>query len=570
MSKQIVILPPEIYQKIAAGEVVERPVSVVKELVENSLDAGAGEIKIELQGGGKHVIRVQDNGQGMSREDALLCFERHSTSKVTQEEDLDRISTLGFRGEALPSISAVSRVTLKTSDGENERATQVIREGEQLLGISDIAFPRGTSVEVKDLFFNLPARRKFLRSEQSELALIVKYMTLVALAFPSVRLTLNHGKRELLNCPPVPGLKERIFELYGASLLERLIALDFEDGARRVIGYSSRPPSGRADKSHQFFYVNKRPVRDRVLQAALNQAYKSHLEKALYPEAFLFVSLPCSEVDVNVHPAKSEVRFRDSQLIFYLVLQAVEQAVFKEKNIKDIYLTREKGMAVTSCVEEPHYPGGALSLPEEKEEQRPLFASAAAGRKTSPLVLGQYLNVYIIAAGEDGLLVIDQHNAHERVLYEKYREIHGHEKWPRRMSLLPLLLDLTPSQLLSFEAHQTLLEEAGFRLEAMGGRSFILKEFPDILQDEEAKEIFLTLLEELKEIRLEDKKDKLLATLACKTAVKAGQPLPLAKMEYLVEELYQTSNPALCPHGRPVVVKIDRAQIEKGLRRGSN
>jgi DNA mismatch repair protein MutL len=563
---KIIVLPSEISQKIAAGEVVERPASIVKELVENSLDAGASEVKVEILDGGKKLIRVTDNGQGMSREDAQLCFARHSTSKISREEDLFQISTLGFRGEALPSISAVSRVTLKTSDGKEEKGTQVDREGEVLLNLSDVAFPRGTSVEVRDLFFNLPARRKFLRSEKSELSLIVKYLTFVALSYPEVRFSLAHGKREILNCPLVGSLRERIFQLFGKSLLETLMEVDYEENACRFNGFSSRPPSGKLDKAHQYFFVNKRPVKDRILQAALNQAYRGFLEKDTSPEAFLFLSIPYSDVDVNVHPAKAEVRFRDSQSVFHLILRSIERSMLEESKIKEIYLIPDKEKTGFK-IEEASQAQLFRTPSEGKLDWKELSFPCAKVERSYPRVLGQYLDTYVIAEIPDGLLIIDQHNAHERILFEKYREINDKKSWPQKMALIPILFELSPSQVLNLENNQTLLEEAGFRVEAMGIRSYALKEFPDIFRTEQAKEIFLAFLEEIEINKIQDKKRCLLATLACKTAIKAGQPLSLEKMEYLVEELFKIPDSSLCPHGRPVVVKIDKAQIEKGMKR---
>jgi DNA mismatch repair protein MutL len=566
--KKIQLLPPEISQKIAAGEVIERPFSVVKELVENSIDAGASEIRVELQAGGKRSIKVQDNGAGMSREDAQLCFERHATSKISIEQDLEKISTLGFRGEALASISAVSELVLKTSDGEGEMGIRIERKGGELVSVQDAAFPRGTSVEVKDLFFNLPARRKFLRSDHSELSLIVRYLSGVALAFPEVRFSLTHSRREILNCPQVGSCEERIFQLYGKDVLEKLMEIDFEEGESRIYGYGSRPPSGKADKTLQLFFVNRRLVKDRVLQAALNQAYRGFLEKNLFPEAFLFLTLPYAEVDVNVHPAKAEVRFRDGQFIFRLVLRGVEKAMLKDSGIKEVYPS-EKGASLESRVEEAATSRAFLKTERPGMQAQMLFPPAAESRtgKAYPHVLGQYLNTYIVAGGEEGLFIIDQHNAHERVLFEKYKEIDAQKRWPQKIPLIPLLFDLSPSQALSLEKNQSLLEEAGFRVEAMGGRTFAINGFPDIFEPEAAEEVFLTLLEEMGEEEMERKREKLLATLACKTAIKANEVLPQEKMDYLIEELFKTSNPSICPHGRPVIIKVDKNQIEKGLKR---
>lgn len=566
--KRIIVLPSEISQKIAAGEVIERPFSVVKELVENSLDAGAEEIRVELLAGGKKLIRVTDNGHGMGREDATLCFERHSTSKIIREEDLSHISTLGFRGEALPSISAVSRVIIKTHDGKGDKGTLIEREGEEMLQVADTAFPRGTSVEVKDLFFNLPARQKFLRTDRAELRLIVKHLTSVSLAYPEVRISLFHGKREVFSYPPVETLKERIFQIYGKSILERLREINYKENVH-LYGFASRPPSGRSDRSLQLFFVNRRPVRDKILQAALNQAYRGALEKDFFPEAFLIVYVPYSEVDVNVHPAKAEVRFRNSQLVFHQILKGIQEAILKERGVKEIYpLTGEK--KESARIEESKSVSVFKIPGMEKTANRDLPMPFPKEEKDYPRVLGQYLDTYIIASNEEGLFIIDQHNAHERVLFEKYQEIDAQKKWPVKISLIPLLFDLSPSQKLALEDNKVLLEEIGFRVEPMGGKSHALKEFPDIFDTGEAKDIFLSLIEGIKEGGIKEKRKNVLATLACKTAIKAGESLSSEKMNYLAEELFKLSNFSLCPHGRPIIVKLRRKEIEKELKRPRN
>jgi DNA mismatch repair protein MutL len=573
---KIHILPAEVAEKIAAGEVIERPVSVVKELVENSLDAGATDIRVELIEGGKRLIKVQDNGSGMSREDAALCFRRHSTSKISGEDDLERITTLGFRGEALASIAAVSKLTLRTHDGAGDRGTMIEREGEKLASVTDIALPRGTTVEVRELFYNLPARRKFLRSNPSELGLIAKYVTQAALARPGTRFVLLHGTREIVNCPPVGTLRERIFQLYGKTVVDGLMEVASTEGEGRLSGFASRPLKGRMDRSVQIFFVNGRPIKDRVVQAALNQAYAGLLERTRSPEAFLFIALPPGDVDVNVHPAKAEVRFRDSQVVFRLVLRAVEEAARREHAVKEAYPLGEKMGRVPGIAEEGVKPRGlgfgpgpespdAGGTPAAGPTGGPFAPSEKPG--TGPEVIGQFHGLYIIAASEDGLLVVDQHNAHERVLFEKYREIDRERAWPRKMLLIPVVLELSPSQAVELEENALLFEELGFRAEAMGGRSYALKEYPDIFRAEEAADIFRALLAEAGQDKARDRREQFLATLACKTAIKAGQPLTREKMGYLVSELFKTSQPALCPHGRPIVVKIGRAELDKGLRR---
>jgi DNA mismatch repair protein MutL len=581
--RKIHLLPDEVAQKIAAGEVIERPVSVVKELVENSLDAGATEVRIELVDGGKTMIKVQDDGAGMDREDAALCFRRHSTSKIRREEDLERISTLGFRGEALASIAAVSRLVLRTFDGAADRGTMIEREGERLVAVTDIAFPRGASVEVRDLFFNLPARRKFLRSASSELGPVVKYVTQAALGAPGVRFTLVHGGRETVACPPVGTLRERVFQLFGKKMVDRLMDVAAEEGGGRIDGLASLPLGGRPDKTVQHFFVNGRPVKDRVLMAALSQAYTGILERGRSPEAFLFLRLPPGDIDVNVHPAKAEVRFRDTQLVFRLVLRAVGEGAARGHVIKEVVPVGTGGGRPAARVAEGEAGYQALGLAfgpaadvlgTDAAAAGDMYhryvspsSTPAAGTPGGPVILGQFANMYIVASAEDGLLVIDQHNAHERVLYDKYREIDRLKAWPQKMLLIPPVLELSPSAAAAFEANAALFEELGFRAEAMGGRSYALKEYPELFKPEEAGDVFLSMLEEAGEKPVEERRDHMLATMACKSAIKAGEPLTREKMGYLVAELFKTSQPALCPHGRPIVVRVEKSTIDKGMGR---
>jgi DNA mismatch repair protein MutL len=577
----IKVLPAEVAQKIAAGEVVERPVSVVKELVENSLDAMATEIKVELLDGGKKLIRVQDNGCGLSQEDTALCFRRHATSKIEKEEDLGKVATLGFRGEALASISAVSRLTLKTFDGSGEKGYQVEREGDKLIRFLETAFPKGTLVEVRDLFFNLPARRKFLRSERSELSLVVNYLTQAALAFPEVKFSLSHNSREIINCPAVSSLKERVYQLYGKKLLDNLMPVDYEEDGYRIFGLSSRPFSGRFDRQHQLVYVNRRPVKDRMLLAALGQAYLGLLEKQKNPEGFLFLRVPYEQVDVNVHPTKAEVRFKEPQQVYRLILRAVEIAARQESLVKPI-IVEEK-----SEKERERESSGEANLGENQvslglgkaelsaartignfPEQKIKGISENLSESQKPVqVLGQYLNSYIVVASEDGLFIIDQHNAHERILFEKFEQLDKNRSWAAKQMLFPSVLELSPGQRLALEELQAELEAVGFRLEPMGGNSVALREFPDVFQEKEASEILLSVLEKTGSDKFKDKRTRMLATMACKAAVKAGQLLTRPEMEFLAQELFQAEYPGVCPHGRPVVIRIDRSKIERTLGR---
>ena len=393
------------------------------------------------------------------------------------------------------------------------------------------------------------------------------FLSGLALAYPEVRFTLSHGRREILDCPRVGSPRERLFQLFGKEVLDRLLEVDFKEGGRRVSGLASRPPGGRPDRGHQYFFINRRLVKDRTLQAALNQAYRGFIEKERFPEAFLFLTLPYDEVDVNVHPTKAEVRFREPQLIFYLLLRSLDTALRRGQDSREIYPEAEDAGRAAGVGES----AAPQLIPSFRPEQTgPLvFRESVRGQdeKGRPRVLGQYLDMYIVAAGEDGLIVIDQHNAHERVLFEKYKEIDSRKQWPRQMPLIPVLVDLTPAQAVSLEEIRPLLEDAGFRAEAMGGRTYALNGFPDIFGADEAKDIFLGLLDELKWEGADLRREKMLATLACRSAVKAHEPLTREKMEYLVEELFRTSNPTLCPHGRPIIVRIGKAEIDKGLKR---
>ncbi len=584
---KIIILPPEVAQKIAAGEVIERPYSVVKELVENSLDAEANDIRIDLIDGGKKLIRVEDNGSGLSQEDIFICFERHATSKISRAEDLDRIATLGFRGEALASIDAVARVILKTSTGE--RGFKVEREGGRLIRFSEGGYPKGTTVEVRDLFFNLPVRRKFLRSAQSELILIVRYLTTLALAFPAVSFTLRHGDRRLISCPAVETRRERLYQLFGRQTLERMLELNWQEGDYRIEGFLSRPPQGFPDKQRQTFYVNLRPVRDRIIAAAVQQATKGWFEKDNHPELYLFLTLPYQEVDVNVHPAKAEVRFRDFLRVFQLVQSSIDDALKREAQAKSIY--PEKGMPGFKEIKEEtqkervFFPLEFKGIGYEKEGEKifrlegkiEALSKQELGERAKEVgegktweILGQYLGFYIIVGLKDGLLIIDQHNAHERVLYEKYTEINRQQAFSRRQPLFPLVLELSPTEMMRFEEHKEILEEFGFELENFSGRTLLLRSFPDFLQDEEARQIFLTFLGDSEVTFFSDPRPRFLATMACKTAIKAGVPLTPEKMEYLVSELFQCENPWLCPHGRPIALRLNREDIEKALKRAPN
>ncbi len=393
-------------------------------------------------------------------------------------------------------------------------------------------------------------------------------MTDISLAHPGVRFALSHEKRKVFDYPAVSGLKERLYQIFGKDFLDSLLNFDYSENDRRFFGFVSRPPSARMDRKRQFFFINGRLVKDPTIQAAVNQAFRKFLEKDQSAEAVVFLELPYDQVDVNVHPAKSEVRFQDSRSIFSFVYRCVEQALLKELGIKEVYPeTREQHAAEAFRIQEMSQPP-LLKHPATGTFPSPdIHPVASTPKRRSPRVLGQYLDFYIVAEDEDGLLIIDQHNAHERVLFDKYLEIDREKDWPRKLALHPRLVELTPAQIMSLEENRDLLQETGFAVDAMGGQSYAIKEFPDIFNEDEAVDVFLTLLEDVGKEKLDKKRHRALATMACKSAIKAGEPLAPEKMAYLVEELFKTSNSALCPHGRPVTLRLRRGEIEKALRR---
>ncbi|MBN2205881.1 MAG: hypothetical protein JW742_00630, partial [Candidatus Aminicenantes bacterium] len=407
-------------------------------------------------------------------------------------------------------------------------------------------------------------------SAASELTAAAKQMTLIALGHPAVRFHVVHGKRVILSVPGVAGLRERVFQIFGRDVLDRLVDVAYAEGGYRLEGLASRPPTGRPDRTRQHVFVNGRPVRDRLLQAALQQAYRGLLERDVQPEAVLFLTIPFEDVDVNVHPAKSEVRFRDSSRLFGLVVRGLDAALRTCPGVKDVSPGPAPWpRAATGPATGRGEAAGAFGFGVEEAPAASLFGSAEpeAGSAAAPRVLGQYLSAYIVAAAPEGVYIIDQHNAHERILFDRFAEARARDRIPRKAPLLPILIDLTPAQAVRLEASRPALDEAGFQVEEMGGRTVALKEHPDLFGPEAAREAFLAVLDDLEREDKGGRGDRILATLACKSAVKAGEPLPREKMEFLVAELFRLEDKALCPHGRPILILIDRGQVEKALKR---
>lgn len=602
---RISILPPALANQIAAGEVVERPSSIVKELVENAIDAGAAKIVVEVEGGGRTRIRVTDDGAGMSPEDARLAFTRHATSKLGDSGDLFSISTLGFRGEALPSIASVARVRLETQAGTATTGTAVEIAAGEFVDVREGAFPQGTAVVVEDVFYNVPARRKFLKSESYELSRISAQCTDYALAFPGIHFVLKSGRFELLSTPPAASLRERIFQVFGSDLLDELV--EYERAAPsglKLHVFTSRPQVQKYNRNSMSFFVNGRAVRDKVLFHAYAEAYRNVLPSGTFPVTMLYIRARPADIDVNVHPAKTEIRFRQPSVVHDAVRDAVVEALRSDKTI--IPMTDEQGASALSAPRfrsrvPDSWTNGALARdgfeaapPFTYSGNRVLDLSFDEARKTigsglpdsvpgagaTPdfgLVrsqirpLGQLRDSFIVAADESGLVVIDQHVAHERVLFEQYERTRAAGAVEMQRLLTPILLELSPAQEALFESLAPELERNGFEIVPFGPRTVAVESAPAILKAAQVEtllgEVVDGLEREQQDLDIDVFRKKIAATVACHAAIKINNPLDGVKMRWLVTELMKTDCPTVCPHGRPIIVRYDLREIERAFRR---
>ncbi|MBV9958988.1 MAG: DNA mismatch repair endonuclease MutL [Acidobacteria bacterium] len=672
MSK-IRVLSDHLANQIAAGEVVERPASVAKELVENAIDAGARRIEVDVEGGGRRLLRVSDDGEGMARDDAVLAFERHATSKITSAEDLNAISTLGFRGEALASIASVARVELLTKHADARAATRILIEGGRWRDVKDAAHPQGTTFTVRDLFFNVPARRKFLRSEATESFHLSNLITHYALAHPEIAFTLTNNGRETLRVAPAKDLRERAYQIFGAEFLENLLEVKGGNSlVARTSGFVSAPRERRTSRDAQYLFINGRYVRDRLISRALSEAYRGVLPQGVYPAALLFLEVPLEEVDVNVHPAKTEVRFRRAPAVADAVREAVRGALSSAGYVRagetsedsreseaaiDKVDEAENGREVAEIFSgELGTPISAASPPsrsvtaelipptrQEKIEFRPAESQPSTQPSTEPArgntardlnsimrrsyleahrlppseeeltaalssnaepppepvhartlpplvsasnlvrevpveslshdirVLGQLAESYIVAADDEGLLLIDQHAAHERILYDKYHALETTRRAESQHLLLPETFDLTPAQAIAFELVAEELEAYGFSLMRLSGRTIAVKAVPAELPAGEAHSLLSEILNTMEaERRVAAKdilRDEIAASLARRAAIKAGTTLAPEKMRWLIDRLLHTSAPTITTHGRPLVLRLTTRDIEKGFQR---
>jgi len=571
-------LPDTVVNKIAAGEVVERPAAVVKELVENSLDAGATRIEVAVRGAGRQLIAVTDDGQGMPPEDCLLALERHATSKLRTETDLDAIGTLGFRGEALPAILAVSRLSLLSRPAAASRGFLIVGEGGVVGESGPADAPAGTAVEIRDLFFNTPARGKFLKNPATEQTAIVRVVTQLALANPGVHVRLVANGRVLLNAPAGAGLRERVGALYGFGLASRLLDVSAEGGGARLTGVVAPPALARSHRDDIHLIVNGRVVRDTLLTQALLEAFRPLLPRDQFPLAAIGLALEPSEVDVNVHPAKTWVRFRRPRVLQGLVLDAVRTALRQMDAAPAGLVLRLAGDAAspdTAAMPAPGL-GGAAEPPGwtgGDPAQASLFREGEAGYRSEPFfgrVVGQIEDTFIVAYTADEVFFVDQHVAHERVLFERLRGELERGVLASQELLFPLPLELAPARLRTLERVIPELGRLGFALEGFGGNAILLRAVPSLLRTDDLPRLADELARELDEDAGQGSSpvlDRLLAFVACRAAIKAHQSLAPEEMAQVLTDLAETATPYYCPHGRPIVSRIPLGEIKRELRR---
>ena len=664
---RIHVLSEQVANKIAAGEVVERPASVVKELLENALDAGATRIKISVEAGGKKLIQITDNGCGMVRDDAMLAFERHATSKIKDAEDLLSVATLGFRGEALPSIASVSRLRLETcateSTGVPAAGTIIEINGGKMARVEEAGLPEGTSITVRDLFFNTPARKKFLKAESTELSHIASLVTHYALAHPEKHFELHSATNAMLVAPPVAGYSERVYQVFGKETLDQLIAVaavqplehvglpqpppwrrevsedaaePVDPGEMRVHGFVSKPEIQKLNRNSIYVFVNGRLIRDRLIQHGLTEAYRNIIPPTVYPVVLLFLELPAGEVDVNVHPSKTEVRFRQSTVLHDFVRDTVRAALMKARPAPqfttEIHAHATAGSGLTprareweppsdmavpagsavSALYEPaggagfalqapvalpvsarlQFEGGiaveasaaipvARGLERREAEEIPDNGCAPAleVREEEPTLaalstlrpLGQIRNSFILAVNEDGLWIVDQHVAHERVLFERVLKQRAALKVESQRLLMPIVLELSPAQQAVFAEIADELQHNGFEAEPFGARSVAVKVAPAGVDAAAVEKMLHELLDQIsreeQSLNLEKIRGRIAASIACHAAIKVNMPLEQNKMEWLLTELAKTDHPMSCPHGRPVVLRYSVKDIQKAFKR---
>jgi DNA mismatch repair protein MutL len=602
---RIRVLPPDLANQIAAGEVVERPASVIKELVENSIDAGAKRVAISVELGGKKLIRVEDDGEGMEPEDARRAVERHATSKIRKADDLERIATLGFRGEALPSIASVSHFTLRSrarpsttlGTGGSQSGTELRINGGAVASVTEAGMPEGTTIQVEDLFYNLPARRKFLKSDAAESAQVSRVVTQLALCYPEVGFTLTSSGRKVLACPPVTGLRDRLYQLYG----ERGDLVEVKrPGDVSVVGYIAALAEQGPTRGPQHIFINRRIVKDKTIAHAIIDAYSVASIKERSPEVHLFITMPPEAVDVNVHPTKAEVRFREQSHIHEVIRRALGDALGRgpapELQLQAPALFQPTpstlplptGYSATFPSRWTLGPTSGRSGPTSGSAGPTSGSSGTTDASFGPtsviagpttatvsirpmMPLGQFRDTFIVAVDDEGIVIIDQHVAHERVLFERITERLTSGQLESQRLLVPILVELPAAARQALVAHAADLLRFGFELEDFGGDSLRVSAIPALLRREECETAIRAMADDLEGFdrgsKVEEAIKQIAATMACHAAVKANYPLTAEKMAHILEELRQTAYSTICPHGRPVMLRLTRREVERNFQR---
>jgi DNA mismatch repair protein MutL len=578
-------LPPDLANQIAAGEVVERPASVVKELVENAIDAGARRLAIHVELGGKKQIRVEDDGEGMTPEDARLAIERHATSKLRRAEDLAAIMTLGFRGEALPSIASVSHFVLRTRARGQDSGTEIRVNGGAVASVAEVGAPEGTLVEVADLFYNLPARRKFLKSDSAESAQVSRVVTQLALAYPEVGFVLTSAGRKVLECPPAMSQRDRLYQVYGER--SDLVELHKEAAGMKLTGFVAALAEQGPTRGPQNLFINRRIVKDKTIAHAIIDSYSQASIKERSPEVHLFIEMPPDALDVNVHPTKAEVRFREQSLVHEVVRRAFVDTLGRS-GAPQLQLRPEHAGRTAFAPSLPGVLAGGVfpnrwqpdtvRLKPDTTYESPSdvvsgFSQSVAGSSDiKPMIpRGQVRDPFIIAVDDEGLAIIDQHVAHERVLFERVMEKLTAGPLESQRLLVPMLLDVAASARQALLARRAELERFGFEVEDFGGATISITAAPALLSAEDSARALRALAEDLEGLdrgaQVQDALQRIAATTACHAAVKANDRLTYEKMAHILSELRATSYSTICPHGRPVMLRLTRREIEKNFDR---
>ncbi len=613
---KIRLLPDILAHKIAAGEVVERPASVVKELLENSLDSEARNIVVEAEEGGKRLIVVRDDGMGMTSEDARLAFQHHATSKIQSFEDLSHLQTLGFRGEALPSIASVSRLRLRTVERGSSTlvGSEIESEGGELKEVKEISWPTGTEVRVEDLFFNVPVRREFLKRTSTELGHLSRQVMNCAIAYPHVAFQFQHQGKSVVEATAVENLEDRIHQVFGESFLENLVRVDYKKNGIALSGFVSLPHEQRTSSRSQFLYVNRRMVRDRILTHAVRLAYQDLIPANAYPAVILFLEVDPEQVDVNVHPCKTEIRFRHSNSVHQAIRHGIEEALLGErKSLSHLArelsggdlqvrgrLYSENGMARnTATVFQRHSLQGnpiptlgnsyATLADAVHESTSPPFVPSVNGDVHGedipvtdyldpvPVVLGQFVESFVVSVDREGVLLVDQHVAHERILYDQaLRQMESPRPCPTQRLLIPLTHELNFHQRAICEQILDLLNANGFEVEWFGEQTLVIKGVPSFAGECDAQLLIEGILDELtfqsregvdENNRMERLRQKIAISLSCRAAIKINTPLSQEKMQWLLDELFRCDTPFTCPHGRPIVLRVGIEEVLRSFKR---